>query len=307
MIPRLTSGWPKVAERAARRTSQAIAISQPPPNASPLTAAIVVIARLLPLARERVDALQVRAAGVGVPLREGLDVRARAEQRRVGRGEHHRPRAAACSSSQAAASASITSGESELAGGLASQTTATSPRRSSLTGAVAAGERVRVEALAGLHAEPALGEQPAQDHRRLGSSSIVSSPCRVGAREHAARPRRRCRFSAATPSSSTRQASRNGSSAAAIRAATKPVGVGAADRRAADLLGEVGRGLRGLGRGVVALDDLDDARAGGVEADDLVRPQRDLADLGDRELGGARGQDREAGRGGVELGEDRRA
>ena len=38
-------------------------------------------------------------------------------------------------SSHARASASIVSGESELAGGLSSQTTATSPRRSSLTGA----------------------------------------------------------------------------------------------------------------------------------------------------------------------------
>ena len=37
-------------------------------------------------------------------------------------------------SSQARASASITSGESEFAGGLSSQTIATSPRSSSLTG-----------------------------------------------------------------------------------------------------------------------------------------------------------------------------
>ncbi len=43
MIPSLISGWPKIAERAAMRTSQAIASSQPPPKARPLTAAIVTI------------------------------------------------------------------------------------------------------------------------------------------------------------------------------------------------------------------------------------------------------------------------
>ena len=41
MIPSLISGWPNSAERAAMRTSQAIASSQPPPKARPLTAAIV--------------------------------------------------------------------------------------------------------------------------------------------------------------------------------------------------------------------------------------------------------------------------
>ena len=43
MIPSLISGWPNSAERAAIRTSQAIASSQPPPKARPLTAAIVAI------------------------------------------------------------------------------------------------------------------------------------------------------------------------------------------------------------------------------------------------------------------------
>ena len=57
-------------------------------------------------------------------------------------------------------------------------------------------------------------------------------------------------------------------------------------------------------RGVVALDDLDQPRAGEVQADDLVRPQRDLADLGDREVGRGRRQDRVTGRGRVELRED---
>ena len=43
MIPRLISGWPKTADSAAIRMSQAIASSQPPPKASELTAAIVAM------------------------------------------------------------------------------------------------------------------------------------------------------------------------------------------------------------------------------------------------------------------------
>ena len=47
MIPRLISGWPKVADSAAIRKSQAMASSQPPPKAIELTAAIVTVERLL--------------------------------------------------------------------------------------------------------------------------------------------------------------------------------------------------------------------------------------------------------------------
>ncbi len=43
MIPRLISGWPKLADSAAIRKSQAIASSQPPPSASELTAATVTL------------------------------------------------------------------------------------------------------------------------------------------------------------------------------------------------------------------------------------------------------------------------
>src|SRR5579875_2478867 len=43
MIPRLISGWPKVADSEAIRRSQPIASSQPPPSAGPPTAAIVTI------------------------------------------------------------------------------------------------------------------------------------------------------------------------------------------------------------------------------------------------------------------------
>ena len=62
------------------------------------------------------------------------------------------------------------------------------------------------------------------------------------------------------------------------------------------------------GRGLVAFDDLDQRHDRGgvevVEADDLLGPQRRFADLGDRQRGGVRGEDRVAGRRGVELGED---
>ena len=59
MIPRLISGWPKEAERPARRTSQAIAISQPPPKREAVDGGDRHDRRALPLAPERVDALQV--------------------------------------------------------------------------------------------------------------------------------------------------------------------------------------------------------------------------------------------------------
>jgi hypothetical protein len=83
-----------------------------------------------------------------------------------------------------------------LAGGLSSQTIATSPRVSSLTGASRSPVRlrVRVEALAALGAEAALGDEPAQDQRRLealaplasafsSAASDVVEPAEVRARE----------------------------------------------------------------------------------------------------------------------------
>ena len=61
MIPRLISGWPKVADSAAMRKSQAIASSQPPPNAIALTAAIVTVRELLHRPRmKRVRLLEQR-------------------------------------------------------------------------------------------------------------------------------------------------------------------------------------------------------------------------------------------------------
>ena len=84
--------------------------------------------------------------------------------------------------------------------------------------------------------------------------------------------------------------------------------LGAGDRLLADRLREGdGRG-DGLGRGLLALHDLDQRHDRGgvevVEADDLLRAQRRFADLRDRQRGGVRGEDRVAGRGRVELGED---
>ena len=82
--------------------------------------------------------------------------------------------------------------------------------------------------------------------------------------------------------------------------------LGARDRLLADRLREVDRDADGLGRRVVALDDLDQRHdRGGIEvvkADDLVGPMGRLADLGDRQRRGVRGEDRVAGRDGVELG-----
>jgi hypothetical protein len=80
------------------------------------------------------------------------------------------------------------------------------------------------------------------------------------------------------------------------------------DRLLLDRLGEVVGGGRGLLRGVVADDHLDQRHHRGrveeVEADDLVGAQRRFADLGDRERRGVGGEDRVARGGGVELAED---
>ena len=92
--------------------------------------------------------------------------------------------------SQACSSPSTTSGEIEFAGGLSSHATASSPRGVELDRRVLVarvGLRVRVEALAALRAEAALGDQPAQDQRRLE----VLAPLVLGLlerREHVVEP-----------------------------------------------------------------------------------------------------------------------
>jgi hypothetical protein len=81
--------------------------------------------------------------------------------------------------------------------------------------------------------------------------------------------------------------------------------LGAGDRLLADRLREGDGGRERLGRGLLALDDLDQGHDRGgievVEADDPVGAQRGIADLGDRQRGGVRGEDRVRGGGGVEL------
>ena len=78
MIPRLISGWPKLADSPASRKSQAIASSHPPPKAIELTAAIVTVREPSIAAHEAVGGLhELAAVRLGVHLRELLDVGAR--------------------------------------------------------------------------------------------------------------------------------------------------------------------------------------------------------------------------------------
>jgi hypothetical protein len=134
MIPRLISGWPKLAENAATRTSQAIAISQPPPSASPFTAAIVITrerSHVRNSACARSDSSRPPVSSIFVNALMSAPA-----QNSAGFGEATIiARALPSRSPHACSSPSITAGASELAGGLSSQTTATSPRRSSFTGA----------------------------------------------------------------------------------------------------------------------------------------------------------------------------
>ena len=125
-----------MAENPAIRTSHAIASSQPPPSASPLTAAIVIV-------RERSNDRSSRCprSSSSLPPASSIWVNALMSapaQNSAGFGEAMMIALTSSSTSrQAASSASITWGESEFAGGLSSHSTATSsPRRSSLTTAV---------------------------------------------------------------------------------------------------------------------------------------------------------------------------
>src|SRR4051794_12179973 len=79
----------------------------------------------------------------------------------------------------------------------------------------------------------------------------------------------------------------------------------AADGHLLDRLGEVGGGLGGLRRGVLALDHLDQPhvrrRPEKVEADHLVGTIGGVADLRDRQARGVGGEDRVAGRRGIQI------
>ena len=135
MIPRLISGWPKVADSAAIRTSQAIASSQPPPNASALTAAIVTV----PVEpNERSTAWPVSSSSR--PPASSIWVKALMSapaQKSIGLDEATTSAwmdSSPSTRSQIFCSARITSGEMELAGGLSSHAIAIPSRVSSLTG-----------------------------------------------------------------------------------------------------------------------------------------------------------------------------
>ena len=132
MMPRLISGWPKSAEDAATRTSQAMAISQPPPNASPLTAAMVTIGEF---SHSRASAwISSRCARPDSASHSVKALMSAPAQNSAGFADASTiARARPCSSSQAVRSAAIVAGASEFAGGFCSHTTATRPRRSSLT------------------------------------------------------------------------------------------------------------------------------------------------------------------------------
>ena len=67
MIPSLISGWPKTADSAAIRKSQAIASSQPPPKAIALTAATVET-RLEPSSRSSAWPLSISSAPPSVSI-----------------------------------------------------------------------------------------------------------------------------------------------------------------------------------------------------------------------------------------------
>ncbi len=177
MIPSLISGWPKIAESAAIRKSQAIASSQPPPNAIELTAATVEI-RLDPeLAQQRVAGVdQLLAAGL-VHLRERLDVGARREHETGHRGVDDHRADLALGVEPVPDRLQVLDhlrrdrvhrrvrepGDRDVAAGLDLD-------RVGLVAVV--GLRVGVEALARLEAEAALGDQALQDPRRREALAV---------------------------------------------------------------------------------------------------------------------------------------
>ena len=133
MIPSLISGWPKTADSAAIRKSHAIASSQPPPNASELTAATVEI-RFRPSSRSRAWPESISSA----PPDSSIDVNALMSapaEKTTGLEEAITSAPTSpepLTRSQTVARSAITCGEIAFIGGLASQAIATSPRVSSL-------------------------------------------------------------------------------------------------------------------------------------------------------------------------------
>src|SRR5450755_608829 len=135
MIPRLISGWPNSADSAAILKSQAIANSQPPPNASALTAAIVAMLELsMALSTACISSTNASPAGGSIVVKALMSAPA---QNSIGFAEANtsaRTVPEPDTSSHSFVSVRATSGEIEFAGGRSSQAIATAPRVSSLTG-----------------------------------------------------------------------------------------------------------------------------------------------------------------------------
>ena len=158
------------------RTSQAIASSQPPPKARPLTAAIGGDAGGAQVAHQRVrlvDQLRPLVSSICVnalmsaPAQNSSGLEEAMTSART-------PEPLTCS--QTLPRSSITYGAIEFIRPLASQAIATSPRVSSLTTSawlLVVELRVGVEALAGLLAEAALGDEAADDQRRGEALAVL--------------------------------------------------------------------------------------------------------------------------------------
>jgi hypothetical protein len=134
MSPSLISGWPKTADSAAIRKSQAIASSQPPPKASEFTAATVEM-RLWPSSRSSAcpPAISSRPLASSMELKPLMSAPAEKttgfEEAMTSAPTSPDP----LSRSQTVPRSSITCGEIAFIGGLTSQAIATSPRVSSFT------------------------------------------------------------------------------------------------------------------------------------------------------------------------------
>ncbi len=89
--PSFTSGWPNFAVSAASRTVQAMASSQPPPSAKPLTAAMTGLPRCSMRSNTRWPSSACALAASGVSVASSCDVRAGHERLVAGSGQDDGP------------------------------------------------------------------------------------------------------------------------------------------------------------------------------------------------------------------------
>ena len=176
-MPSLISGWPNSAERAAMRMSQAIASSQPPPKARPLTAAIVTIPSEPSSRSSAWPSLISFAPAASSMVVNDFTSAPGAEQHRVGGGDHERPHAGRADRFPDAAQVRdhLRGERVHLAVGQPGDRDPVLAgleldRLGRLLG-VRAG--VGVEALAALLAEPSLGHQAAQDRGRREALAVA--------------------------------------------------------------------------------------------------------------------------------------